>query len=949
MTATLHRLGTGRDAGLYYTNDAAREARPRNRDEYYTSDGGGVWHSTGEMIVANGSHVTAESFRDLCAGFDPRTGKALVRGAGENHRGGVDVTLTPGKSVSVLWMAGSAEQREFIELCHRTSVDRTLKLLLDEGLLVVRHGAGGVHREKPADLIVAKFDHFTTRAGDPNLHTHCVAINVAGRSDTSERYASNFLTLEPEKLYKAQILVGCAYRSALSEQLSKAGFTFRPAGQGQWEVAGIPQELIETFSKRSQEIEKLVSREASAAQKQMAALSTRAAKETVLTGQALEADWQRQLNATGLDPWKLAIELNEVVSDREPWVELSEFQEPAAVPGSTPVALAASELFRTESVLDRQKLLEKSFVAASLKGIGPDAVYAELGQLEAAGALMRLDDTHWTTPEIAAIEAGMLRAADRTAERDWIGANALAEALRNAAHLSDEQIEAVRTAAQPNGVSVIEAGAGTGKTTLAKALVAAAELSGLKVIGLAPSWVAADELSASTDIPAQAIARWRHDLASGTATTLDQSTMLLIDEAGMVGTRDMAALLISAQEAGTKVVLMGDRRQLQSVSGASALNAISDVLEQSAVLDNVRRQKSEWQRAASVLMARGNVEAGLRVYARHERLDQVYGEEAARAQVIAKWQDARERHDGEVLIVTRRNADAIALNMDARSALRQAGALGQEETALPSIGRDDKRRDLAVSTGDKLRFGETLPALGIRNGTRAVVEQIGSVQGSDTVLRLRLENGRVVQAAWSELTRERTGRQKPVPRISHGYAGTAYSVQGRTAAATILYIGRQTDAREVYVGLTRHQHDAHIVVEADRLDAACRQRQQDVRLAPTRTAMLERLFREAAQYREKPNVIDYMADRPEFIATGKILLAEPDDRWNILKSLHAGRQFARLGQMVRQVWMALRPDRNLAIKAETRLPKKLEILRREVRSRHDIATRQAERGPTIDR
>ena len=133
----------------------------------------------------------------------------------------------------------------------------------------------------------------------------------------------------------------------------------------------------------------------------------------------------------------------------------------------------------------------------------------------------------------------MLRAADRPQERQWIAPAAVEAALAAAPHLSAEQREAVAEAARSDGVSVVEAAAGTGKTTLAKALVDAAQRSGLKVIGVAPSWVAADELSRSTGVQSVAIARWRFDLASGRVPRPDGSTVVVVDEAGMVGTRDL--------------------------------------------------------------------------------------------------------------------------------------------------------------------------------------------------------------------------------------------------------------------------------------------------------------------------------------------------------------------------------------------------------------------------
>ena len=134
MTASLHTLGGGRDAGLYYVNDPNREARPYSRDEYYVRDGGGVWWSTGETIVRHNVAIDKETFRDLCAGLDPTTGKPLVRGSGAGHRAGWDVTFSSPKSLSVLWMSGDAGQRAMLHELHCAAVNDALGFLVQEGL-----------------------------------------------------------------------------------------------------------------------------------------------------------------------------------------------------------------------------------------------------------------------------------------------------------------------------------------------------------------------------------------------------------------------------------------------------------------------------------------------------------------------------------------------------------------------------------------------------------------------------------------------------------------------------------------------------------------------------------------------------------------------------------------------------------------------------------------------
>ena len=195
--------------------------------------------------------------------------------------------------------------------------------------------------------------------------------------------------------------------------------------------------------------------------------------------------------------------------------------DPPEIAGDTPVALAASAVFRTENVLTRKAMLHRSFVESALQGKGIKGVYSEISNLEASGRLVRLDDheaaQHWTTTAIAAEEAKLLRLVKERVPGALFQPDAVELALQAAPFLSDEQRRAIRHATSPDPTTILEAGAGTGKTTLIAGLADAARRSGkgLKILGLAPSWVAADQLARSAGIEAIAIARFRHELASG--------------------------------------------------------------------------------------------------------------------------------------------------------------------------------------------------------------------------------------------------------------------------------------------------------------------------------------------------------------------------------------------------------------------------------------------------
>jgi ATP-dependent exoDNAse (exonuclease V) alpha subunit len=398
----------------------------------------------------------------------------------------------------------------------------------------------------------------------------------------------------------------------------------------------------------------------------------------------------------------------------------------------------------------------------------------------------------------------------------------------------------------------------------------------------------------------------------------------------MVGVRDLAAIFEAATlrsaagEAGRspKILLSGDRRQLAAVAGGSALKAVSDIIERRATLTGVRRQTVDWQRVASIAMAQGDSEAGLRAYAEHGRIDLVAGPEAAQALSIQAWQDLRQSHGDDVIIVTRRNRDAVALNLVARKVLREEGLIHGPDLSPVVIDRDGDLGALPLATGDLVRFGETLPQHRIRNGTRGKVEKCARGVGVSIRAAIRLEDGRLIEDAWSGFAQQRRRRHAGIPKIVHAVAGSAYSVQGRTAPATVHYIASAADARETYVALTRHRHDVRIVVESDRLDAACRARQVDPRIVPTRPAMLEVLFNEARRYGEKANVVDHIADRVKFIETGLIDLPKPRGRLDIGAVVEAARRveravqhFGSLGRaltvQLRQLAKSILPDQTM--------------------------------------
>jgi conjugative relaxase-like TrwC/TraI family protein len=942
MTASLKSMGCGAAAASYLKNAQDQNQRHR-RDDYYIRDREqlGVWYSAASSLVQDRAAIDLHTWQDLCEGQHPRDGSDLVRGAGHGHRAGTDLTFSAPKSLGILWMAGNQEQRVSLETIMIESSREAIGVVFREKLLQIRTGAQGFESQPAQDAIVGQFLHFTSREGDPALHVHNAILNLGLRDD------GKWGCTETSRLFDFKLAIGAAFRAALAERLFRQGFRIREAGRDQFEIAGVEQTLIDVFSKRSaQIIEKLGGDRdrASAAQKQKATLETRRNKELTQSNADLESRWKVEL--AGVDPWKSASgAICEHQLDVAQVVE--QFPTLPALRGDDPVSVAASRLMANENVINRRDLLQASFVEAAAQGLGIDHVYECLDELLATNKLLQIGfdfsgDATFTTMKIATEEASLLRNVVRTGEKTWISPAAVEKALFENDLLSDEQRQLVRAMSGSDGVHLANAAAGTGKTTAAKSIVRAAEIDGLTVIGLAPSWIAADELSKSVGITAGSIAKWRHDVERGKADpefcssfpALSEATVLLVDESGMVSTSDMAFIADEAKRAGAQLILQGDAAQLESVGGGAALRLVTEQLQRCETMTEVRRQKIEWQRSASMTMVTGDSSAGLLAYLRHGKVHFVSGSDAARAAAIKTW--TQQRADfGEAIIITRSNADADELNRLARIQLRLEGRLTGSDFSVKTTRREGKKlivAEQAFAVGDALRFRQNLKEISIRNGSRGKILTI-----DPDGMSVRLQDGRILTGRWRDFapqTSRRRGeavaRMTSPPMIEPDYAGSVHSAQGRTVPATTLYVGSGIDARLTYVALTRHRHDAEIVVEADRVDARCHQQLDDAHARVTVQHRQTYLLGEAGRFTAKRNVVDFMPDRAAFVLRGGDALADPKrlrTRMPIEQQAHPLRTQPALYQFI-PTWgieAVVRPIRSLRVGLIARATQKLRI------------------------
>ncbi|MBY3387977.1 Ti-type conjugative transfer relaxase TraA, partial [Rhizobium laguerreae] len=439
----------------------------------------------------------------------------------------------------------------------------------------------------------------------------------------------------------------------------------------------------------------------------------------------------------------------------------------------------------------------------------------------------------FTTREILRIEYDMARSAQVLSEQKGfaVPSRYIAAAVKSVEagdpdkpfKLDAEQINAISHVTGDNGIAAVVGLAGAGKSTLLAAARVAWEGEGRPVIGAALAGKAAEGLEDSSGIQSRTLASWELTWANG-RDTLHRGDVLVIDEAGMVSSQQMARVLKIAEEAGTKVVLVGDAMQLQPIQAGAAFRAITERIG-FAELAGVRRQREPWAREASRLFARGEIEKGLDAYAQQGRLVEAETRDEVITRIVADWTEARRQaignsstagNDGrlrsdELLVLAHTNDDVKRLNEALRSVLTGEGALGENRAFRTERGG----RDFAA--GDRIIFLENArfiepraPRLGpqyVKNGMLGTVVSTGDKRG-DTLLSVRLDNGRDV--VFSE---------DSYRNVDHGYAATIHKSQGATVERTFVLATGMMDQHLTYVSMTRHRDRADLYAAKEDFEA----------------------------------------------------------------------------------------------------------------------------------
>ena len=788
MVATLAQA-----ASASYYLESQRSFRHPN--EYYTAgeEPDGVWFNPkGLLGLENGGKVDSGDFQRLYNGFAPDGSSRLTRNAGSDRRSpGVDMTFSADKSVSALWAVADPALRSRIEEAHNDAARVALEETVFRYCAYTRiRDREGRIRVLPADISVAMFQHGTSRENDPQLHTHCIIFNVARTHEDGKWRA-----MHQYPVYSWAKAAGAVYRNALAWNLrERLGVPMEQYGpnNGFIRVRDMPEDLQVFWSKRRKAIvakagELGIPSLGNASRMAGVNKLTRAGKSHDNDPDVRHRRWMGE--ADGFVERKeliASVTGHEVEIDREAIRDLTDRLD------DLPAHLA-----REEAVFRRPDMVEAAANAAAGL-IGPEALKTSIERLRRNPEIERLEPRKPTAESRAGMvhtevystrhNLGLEQAVKDMAEAmaDDTGHGLPEQAVKEKVEtlleqgypLSQEQSLAIRHATvKGDRVAVIEGAAGSGKTTTLRPITDLHKEHGYEIVPTAVAWRTAVALGDDCDARAYCVDKLLK-LAAKEQVEIGARTLIVVDEAGMLSTRQAHHILQLSERHGAKVVFAGDTRQQQPVEAGPGLRLIRDVAG-SVRVDRIRRQKVDledvlvhvhketpeqarfragltnqpekariladyeamdrkplftpWQVAVSEALRDGEAEKAIEAWHVRNRLHLCHDEEKTLTRLVDDWErHVRAQPGTSTVVLARTKAEGRALSWLMRQ--RVLAQTPAAKRAVIEVSRDLDGRvtePLEIAVGDRIRIGATQWEKQLFNGTVVTVEdlEVGQSEG----------------------------------------------------------------------------------------------------------------------------------------------------------------------------------------------------------------------------
>lgn len=822
-------------------------------EDYYSQGSQGApskWLGAGAEVLGLHGQVRKEDQIAVLLGEHPRTGEVLGRQPkpGKPRRMGVDLTLSAPKSVSIAWATGTPDLRAMIEKAQDLAVARTLARA--ERLALGQRGKGGIEAER-VKLVASAYRHGSSREGDMQIHTHLLLANLAQRADGS------WGSCDLGPLLSHKLGLGAMYRAELSSSLLEMGLQIERDGSS-FRLTAIPEAADAEFSRRRQQIEQAMKEHGTTGAKAagMAALATRKNKEITDTDSLMQ-DWRERAAQHG-------VTAESIEAARTQARALAQAQDAGAATQqepAPPLVYDRAEVFGAltwgESTFDEAAIWREVAVAAQgVPGMGADAIELEVASLMQDHELVRLrtkprepeidgrtgkpkvqkpQEPRWTTKQMLALEremASMAEAAQADASHILSSVQvdtALAEfQMEKGFALYPEQDTAVRhVCLTPGAVKLIKGEAGTGKTTLAAAARLAFAGAGFRVRGAALAGKASRGLQNDSQIKSGTLASLLHQVQPGEDGSppkdpLTSQDVVVIDEAAMLGSRQTHQLIKTCQEAGAKLILIGDQDQLQAIEAGGAFKALLGRVG-GAVLQENRRQKTDEMRQVVDHAHRGEAGKAFQMLAERGMVAVEADRAAAIAETVRRWAgrlEATGRPD-QVMMIASTKAAVAELNEAALAHQKAAGVLGPgaEITVRDRQGKSLGTREFLE--GGRVCFKKKDKDLDIENGELGTIQRVDLDDRGRPTISVKLDRGVVVQIMPEH---EHKGQGRPAPGVGyasleHGWAGTTHVSQGATIDAAVVFAdGSMASREQLYVMLSRMRYSTDLIFSAGDLE-----------------------------------------------------------------------------------------------------------------------------------
>lgn len=851
--------GSGYTAYLDHLNDT------HAFDEYARAHelGGPLpfWFGDGAVELGVSGICTPKEVGELAQGHHPTTGAPLVKGAGHSHVMGADLTFSCPKDVSVLFAGADAKVQADIVRAMHCSVKEALAYA--ESIAITRHGKGGAIKQLAKSVVAAVYTHFASRALDPQLHAHAFLFNVGQRQDGS------WSALEHKAQFEHKMATGILFRVELAHRLQKLGFGIE-AVDGLFTIAGISQAQREALSKRTTELHRALQEhglDASESNKDQAAQLTRSKKEEPPLPELI-AKFATDAHALGLTPQFIqGIRKNNVVNEFR--IDHKKLLD---------------ELTASSSVISRQDLLR----AICTKAMGhwtSSQCLQELDHLIKSPLLVHLGSTDtltqvYTSKSMQVLEGDISRLVEEgkpsschqiSAARVDAAFDALQEELSKKVGVRvnlDEQRQAAHHVCNQTGThAFVEGWAGTGKTTMLKAVGHIYKEAGFGLIGTALSASAALNLERETGIASSTLASVLLSVQEG-RIKLTPKDVVILDEAGLVGSREFALMQQHVVAAGAKLIAIGDPKQLQPIEAGGIFKSLMDK-HGAAQVARIQRQKTDlapllkylesngsraipgivkerakaiwalpegarlravedlatldpkvgraverwrarfdhqWLRSAVEHFAKGQAKEALTLMQEHECLHLISGRTQAQEELIAAWSAHKAPlHEKAIIAATR--ADVATLNQLARSALIASGVVADAKGIEVAITlKDESQEQRRFAPGDRIVFTKNDRDHDTTNG----------LLGTISTIEQRPDGPHLVV----ELDDESKGGSKllSVPagfgHFDLAYCLTNHKAQGKTVDTAFVFVDPRHSGREwSYVAASRSKHGTHLFVD----------------------------------------------------------------------------------------------------------------------------------------